>query len=48
MTDTLQNRIEAQKRKIEVLDDRIGRLMSQRVTEEDKLARLLGQREALA
>lgn len=41
-TATLQNRIAAQKRKIAVLDDRIGRMMSQRVTEEDKLADLYG------
>jgi len=37
MTTALENRIAAQKRKIAVLDDRIGRMMSRRVTEEDKL-----------
>jgi hypothetical protein len=36
----LDNQIAAQRRKIEVLDDRIGRLMSRRVDQEDKLARL--------
>ena len=40
MNTATENMIAAQKRKIEVIDDRIGRLMSQRVTLEEKLAEL--------
>ena len=39
----LENRIASQKLKIQVLDDRIGRLMSQRVDAEDKLAALYAE-----
>lgn len=39
-------RIAAQKRKIDALDERIGRLMSKRVDEEDKLAALYEKRDA--
>jgi chaperonin cofactor prefoldin len=40
----LENQIESMKRKMEVCDDRIGRLMSQRVELEEKLARLYAKR----
>lgn len=43
---TLDNRIAAQCRKIETLEGRIGRLMSKRVDEEEKLAHLLARRNA--
>jgi hypothetical protein len=45
MTNTLENRIAAQKRKIEALDARIGILMSKRADAEDKLASLYDQRK---
>lgn len=41
----IENRIEAQKRKIEVIDYRIGRLMSQRVDMEDKLAKMYEEKD---
>lgn len=48
MPTALENRIEAQKRKIAVLDDRIGRMMSRRVSEEDKLGELYAQQAKIA
>lgn len=48
MPTALENRIAAQARKIDVLDDRIGRLMSRRVYEEDRLADLYTKRNAEA
>jgi hypothetical protein len=41
--NTLEKRVTAKKARIARLDQRIGALMSQRVTEEEKLATLLGQ-----
>jgi len=40
LMSSLDKRIAAQKRKISLLDDRIGRLMTKRADEEDKLAGL--------
>ncbi len=44
MPTALENRIAAQERKLVVIDDRIARIMSRRVEEEDKLAKLYEQR----
>lgn len=44
MPTALENRIAAQLRRLAVLEDRIGRLMSLRVTEEEKLADLYAKR----
>lgn len=42
--NTLEKRVTAKRARIARLDQRIGALMSQRVTEEEKLADLLGQK----
>lgn len=44
MNSSVDNRIEAQKRKIAVTEDKIARLMSLRVDQEEKLAALYEER----
>lgn len=46
--DTLPVRIERQFRKLAALDARLGRLMTQRVDEEEKLAELLRLQNGLS